>query len=363
VLTASETEARDALVGRVFEATIGAFDLLAIHLGLDLGLYRALRDDGPATSAQLATRAGIDERYAREWLEHQAVGGILTVDDVDAAATERRYALPPGHAEALLDVDSLASVQSMPRSVLSAARTLPKIESAYRSGDGVAWSDYPGVIETQGLSNRPYFRHLLAQEWLPAVPDIDERLRSEPPARIADLACGTGWSSIAFARGYPLAQVHGLDIDTESIERARANAAAEGIGEDRLRFHLVDAATHDLDGQFDLVTIFEAVHDMSDPVAVLGAARRLLAPGGTVIVVDEKVAESFTAPGDDVERIMYGYSLFFCLANGLVDRPSVGTGTVMRPPTLRRYATAAGFSGFRILPIEHETFRFYRLDP
>lgn len=354
---------RDALANRLFEATLGAFDLLAIHLGLDLGLYQALSDGGPATSGELAQRAEIDERYAREWLEQQAVGGILTVDDVAAAPADRRYALPSGHAEALLDLDSLGAVQSKPRSVLSAARAFPMIEAAFRSGDGVPWSAYPGAIDTQGLANRPYFRHLLTQDWIPGIPDIDARLRREPPARIADLACGMGWSSIAFARGYPLAQVHGLDIDPESIEKARANAVTEGIGEDRLQFHLVNAATHDLDGRFDLVTIFEAVHDMSDPVAVLEAAKRLLAPGGSVIVVDEKVADSFIAPGDELERIMYGYSIFFCLANGLVDKPSVGTGTVMRPATLHGYATAAGFNGFTVLPIEHDSFRFYRLDP
>lgn len=363
MLTAAETAERDALLGRVFEATLGAFDLLAIHIGLDLGLYVALRDGGPATSGELAARAGIVERYAREWLEHQAVGGMLTVDDVAAAASDRRYSLPAGHADALLDADSLGSVQSSPRSLVAAARTLPMIEAAFRSGDGVPWSAYPAIVDTQGQSNRPFFRHLLTQEWLPGVPDIDARLKREPPARIADLACGTGWSSIAFARGYPEAEVHGLDIDAESIEKARANAAAEGIPQDHLTFHHVDAATPDLEGTVDLVTIFEAVHDMSDPVGVLGAARRLLGPGGSVLVVDEKVAESFTAPGDEVERIMYGYSILFCLANGLANRPSVGTGTVMRPDTLRRYATAAGFSGFQILPIEHDSFRFYRLDP
>ena len=112
-----------------------------------------------------------------------------------------------------------------------------------------------------------------------------------------------------------------------------------------------------------MVTIFEALHDLSRPVEVLEAARKLLAPGGTVLVVDEKVAETFTAPGDDIERLMYGYSLFFCLANGLVDKPSAGTGTVIRPATVRRYAAEAGFASVTILPIEHEVFRVYRLDP
>ena len=111
------------------------------------------------------------------------------------------------------------------------------------------------------------------------------------------------------------------------------------------------------------MTIFEAVHDMSRPVEVLEACRRLLAPAAPCIVMDEKVAERFTAPGDDIERLMYGYSVFVCLANGLAESPSAGTGTVMRPDTLRRYAADAGFASTTILPIEHEAFRFYRLDP
>ncbi len=114
---------------------------------------------------------------------------------------------------------------------------------------------------------------------------------------------------------------------------------------------------------YDLVTIFEAVHDMSRPVEVLAAARALLAPGGTVLVADERVAEAFTAPGDEVERLMYGFSVLYCLVNSRVDRPSAATGTVMRPDTLRRYASEAGFTSVTVLPIEHDTFRFYRLDP
>jgi ubiquinone/menaquinone biosynthesis C-methylase UbiE len=182
------------------------------------------------------------------------------------------------------------------------------------------------------------------------------------PSRIADVACGAGWSTIAMAEAYPLAQVDGLDVDPESIERARHNAAGSA-GRDRVAFHLVDAGSPDLDGQYDLVTIIEAVHDLSRPVEVLAAARSLLGPGGSVLVVDEKVAESFTAPGDDLERLFYGYSALFCLPNSLADPPSVGTGTVMRPDTLRRYATEAGFTSVSIEPVEHGSFRIYRLQP
>ena len=182
------------------------------------------------------------------------------------------------------------------------------------------------------------------------------------PARVADLACGEGWSTIAIARAYPSVTVDGIDLDDPAIAQARRNAAETEIA-DRVAFHARDAAEPALQGQFDLVTIFEAVHDMSQPVAVLRAARGLLAPGGAIIVADERVAETFTAPGDDVERFMYGFSLVVCLTNSLAETPSVGTGTAMRPATMRGYALEAGFSQVSELPIEHGTFRFYRLDP
>jgi 2-polyprenyl-3-methyl-5-hydroxy-6-metoxy-1,4-benzoquinol methylase len=352
---------RDALAARLFDATLGAFDLLAVHLGLDLGLYRALADHGPSTPPELAAAAGIHVRYAREWLEHQAVGGLLDVAVPSGDPDARRYALPAGHAEVLLDPDHLSTMAPMPLYLTAAARTWPALLEAYRTGAGVDWSDYPRLSEAQELANRPLFRHLLAQEWLPAVPDVHARLLAGG-ARVADVAAGSGWSSIAIARAYPGTEVHGLDLDAEAIARARENAAAMGLA-DRVTFHVVDAGDHSLDGKFDLVTIFEAVHDLARPVEVLTAVRGLLRPGGVAIVMDEKVAEVFTAPGDELERLMYAYSLFFCLANGLADRPSVGTGTVMRPAAFRAFAEAAGFSRVSILPIEHDVFRFYRLDP
>jgi 2-polyprenyl-3-methyl-5-hydroxy-6-metoxy-1,4-benzoquinol methylase len=352
---------RDALAGRLFDATLGAFDLLAIHLGLDLGLYAALRDGGPATAAELADRASVHARYAREWLEHQAVAGILDVTVPTEDPDERRYALSGAHAEVLLDPDHLATMAPMPLFVTAAARTWPTLLEAYRTGDGVDWNDYPRLSEAQELANRPLFQRLLTQEWLPAIPDVHERLLAGG-ARVVDVAAGSGWSSIAMGRAYPGITVEGLDLDAPAVARAVENAAAAGLSE-RVRFRVVDAGQHDLDGQFDLATIFEAVHDLARPVEVLAAVRALLKPGGVAIVMDEKVAEVFTAPGDELERLMYSYSLFFCLANGLAERPSVGTGTVMRPETFRAYAEAAGFRSVSILPIEHEVFRFYRLQP
>jgi SAM-dependent methyltransferase len=182
-------------------------------------------------------------------------------------------------------------------------------------------------------------------------------------ARVADLGCGTGWSSIAIARAYPNAVVDGLDVDGASIEAARANAADEGL-EERVRFFTQDASDPSLDGGYAVVTIFEALHDMARPVEALAHAHRLLAGDGALIVADERVAERFTAPGDDLERIMYGFSVVHCLAVGRADHEdSAATGTAMRPDILREYARAAGFERTTVLPIENDFWRFYRLDP
>jgi 2-polyprenyl-3-methyl-5-hydroxy-6-metoxy-1,4-benzoquinol methylase len=191
---------------------------------------------------------------------------------------------------------------------------------------------------------------------------VHARLRADPPARVGDVGAGTAWSSIAIARAYPNARVDAIDADESSIGLARANVEQSGLG-DRIEVLHRDAGDAELEGSYDVVTVFEAVHDMARPVEVLRALRGMLADGGAVVVADERVAEEFTAPGDDVERMMYGWSILHCLAVGMVEQPSAATGTVMRPATLERYARDAGFGGFEVLPIEHDTFRFYLLRP
>lgn len=342
-------------------AALGALDLQAVYLGDRLGLYRALADGGPATPAELAERAGIHPRYAREWLEHQAVGAILEVDDATADQDDRRYSLPDGHGAVLVDPESAWFVAPVSRFLVGSATTMPALLGAYRTGKGVDWAAYgPDVVEAQEALNRPQFANFVG-DWIDALPDIAGGLR-DGEGRIADVACGTGWSSISIAREFPGVHVDGIDIDAGSIERARAHAEREGMT-DRVSFLFADAADAEGAGSYDLVTIFEAVHDMSQPAEVLATARKLLKPGGAVLIGDERVAEGFTAPGDEAERLFYGYSVVACLANGLYDQPSVGTGTVLRPAALEAMAREAGFAGFTVLPTEHDSFRFYRLDP
>ncbi len=354
-------EQRDALVERLFGATLGMMDILTIYIGDCLGLYSALAEGEPLSSTELASRAGVNERYAREWLEQQASAGILKVDGTHSEASERRYSLPPGHAEALLDRDSLGYITPLAWQMLGVVRPLPAILNAFRTGDGVPYREY-GTDMRKGiaLANRALFVNLIASDWLSAIPDAHERLRSDPPARVVDVGCGTGWSSISIARGYPKVRVDGLDLDADSIAEAEANAAAEGLA-DRVGFQVCNAADADGAGRYDLALAIECIHDMSQPIEALRAMRGLIKEGGVVLVVDERVDESFSAPGSDIERLYYGFSVLHCLPVGMAEQPSAGTGTVMRPDTLRRYAREAGFSDVEVLPIENDMWRFYRL--
>ncbi|MEA2533250.1 MAG: hypothetical protein QOJ93_1061 [Actinomycetota bacterium] len=354
-----EVSRRDALVERLFGACMGALDLLHVYVGDRLGLYAALAA-GPSTSGELAWHCGIHERYAREWLEQQAVGGILSADDATDAA-RRRFSLPSGHDEVLLDADSLSFLAPLGSGVVSLAQTLPKVLDAFRNGGGVPFDAYgPDIRHFISRVNRPMFINLLASEWFPKVPGLVERLQAAPAARVADVGCGTGWSSIAIALGFQGVEVVGLDLDEASIAEARANAEASGVA-DRVVFQQRDAADPSLAGGFELVSAFETIHDMCDPVGALRAMRSLRSEHGTVLIADERVADSFTVEADDTERFQYGWSALHCLPTALTDPPAAGTGTIMRTPMLRSYAQEAGFVDVDVLPIENDFWRFYRL--
>jgi 2-polyprenyl-3-methyl-5-hydroxy-6-metoxy-1,4-benzoquinol methylase len=353
--------ARDALVERLFSACLGMGEVLTVYLGDKLGFYRALDGDG-LTAPGLAAQTGVFERYAREWLEQQASAGIVTVDDVTAAADERRYSLPAGHVEPLLDPDSPYSMAPMCKSFVAMSITVPSLVAAFTSGDGVPWDRYGrDMTEAQGDFNRPWLVASLGTEYLPSIPDLHERLSSRQGARVADVACGAGWAAISLARAYPAITVDGFDLDKLAIDLANENAERAGVA-DRVRFEARDAADLAFEGRYDLAIVVEAIHDLAQPVKVLAAIRQMLKADGTLIVADERVEDSFMAPAGEVERIFYAYSVLSCLPSGMDDHSSAGTGTVMRRSTFERYAIDAGFAGVSELLIEHDFLRFYRLD-
>ena len=352
-----------ALVERLFMGGVAAMEALSIYVGAELGLYRLLHEQGPSTSAELATRAGIHERYAREWLEQQSTAELIDVDDPALPADQRRYSVSDVQAAVLVDETSLAYLAPAGGFIVSFANVMPKLFDAYRTGGGVSFGEYGSEMrEAQAAFNRPSFQSLLTGEWLTnGAPDLHARLQ-QPGTRILDVGCGLGWSTIAFASAYPEATVVGVDLDGPSIERARQNAQTEGVG-DRITFEHGDAGDAKHAGQFDAVFILEALHDLSRPVEVLAALRGACNENGTVIVMDERVADEFGAIGDPVERFMYACSVMHCLPAGMSEQPSAGTGTVMRTDTVRQYAADAGFTNLDVLPIETDFFRFYQLTP
>jgi SAM-dependent methyltransferase len=339
---------------------MAALELYSLYLGERLGLYRALADGGPATSSELAARTGTAERYCREWLEHQTVSGFLVTEDATAPAEARRYAVPPDHLSVLVDEDSLDYAAYKGVDIVRAGRPLADLVDAFRTGD--APPPLPWAPEGRAEFNRARYLNLLGNQWLPSIPDLHARFSTDPPARVADIACGTGWSSIAMALAYPLVHVDGFDLDEDAIESARFNAQARGVA-DRVRFVAADASDPGLSGRYDLAAIFEALHDMARPVPALRAARALLGEGGSVLVADERVEDEFTVPAPDRDRSSYGWSVVTCLPQAMGDPESAATGAVMRPATVRRYAQEAGFRQTEILPIDTDYWTFYRLWP
>ncbi len=321
--TVSREEQATALIDRLLESAAGFFTICGAYIGHKLGFYRALAG-GPLTSAQLAEATGTHERYAREWLEQQAVTGVLTLEANDADPAKRLYSLPRGHAEVLVDEDSLNYLTPVVQLLVGAASPLPALLDAYRGGGGVPYGDYgEDVLLGQGAVNRAALLQLLGREWLPAVADVHARLQSSPPARVADFGCGVGWAAIGIAKAYPDTLADGFDLDPPSIDLANKNAAAHGVA-DRVKFEVRDAGDPSLQGQYDLVIAVECIHDMSDPVAALTVMRKLVGEDGTVIIVDERVADEFSPPGSELEWMMYGWSEHAPLPAGRHGRPAVG---------------------------------------
>ncbi len=354
----SDSHSAEELEARILDACTAALDVFTIHLGRMLGLYRALQDR-PLSSHELAEQTSTNERYVREWLEQQAVTGILTVDDERAPAHERRFALPPGYAEALLDHDSLKYVGPLASMTAVAGSQLGVLGAAFQSGSGVPAYDFDDEMRTsQGDTNRPMYLQRLAREWLASDPVVDAIL-SRDVARVADIGTGFGWSAIAIAEHYPGVAVVGVDVDQPSIDAASTNAIDRGVA-DRVTFTSADLSGFDED-TFDLVIACECIHDMPDPISVLSHARSMVKGDGVVLILDERTHDEFTSDAGDAERLNYGFSVTTCLPDAMAHTPSVATGAVMRRSTLEAYARSAGFDAVGELPIDHDRFRMYRL--
>ncbi len=347
---------REVFLQRMNDSVLGAFDVASTYLGVKLGFYRSLAEHGPATAGELAQRTGTNERLVREWLEQQGATGLL-----DASHDgEWRFALPPGHAALLLDPDEVDGVASTVLSLIGDLAQVPRLVESFRTGVGIPYANYgPDVAEGQAQGTRPIYRNEI-KTWFAAVPGLTSRL-SDGSARVLDIGCGIGWSSVSIAQAYPGVTVHGVDLDPGSIDAARRVAEDEGVT-DQVTFEVRDVATLSGAG-YDVATMFEMLHDLAHPVEVLRVAREALAPGGVVLVADEPVGDHYAGPADADERRFHGWSLLHCLPASMAEPDSAATGTLIRPDTVRRYASEAGFTDVEQLPVDSEAFHLYLLRP
>jgi SAM-dependent methyltransferase len=333
----------DALMSFVFRAVdeVGAtLNCALVVMGDRLGYYRALADHGPLEASDLARRTSTGERYAAEWLNAQAAGGFVTYDPAT-----RTYTLPAEHAVALTDETSPAFLPGFFQIAFGTVRDADRIFELARDGDGLGWGEHNDDVHT-GCERffRPSYAAHLVGEWLPALDGVVTRL--ERGGRVHDLGCGHGASTVLMAQAFPASTFVGSDVHAPSIETARERAAQAGVGD---RIHWEAAAATALEGSgYDLVTTFDALHDMGDPV---GAARRVhdaLADDGTWMVVEPAAGDRIEDNLNPVGRAYYGFSTLLCTPGSLSQDVGLAIGTQAGPARIRDIVTAAGFTRFRI---------------
>lgn len=310
-----------------------------VHLGDKLGLYRAMAGAGPLTSAELARRTATAERYVREWLGNQAAGGYVVYHPGTG-----RYELPDEHAAFLVDEDAPGFVLGGFDMLAAAWAAEPRIRDAFRTGDGVGWHEHDARLYA-GMRRLswPSFRAYLTTEWIPALDGVEDRLRAG--GRVADVGCGHGASTTLMAAAFPRSHFTGYDDHDASIAAARKAAAEAGVG-DRVAFEVAGADDFPADG-FDLVTLFDCLHDFGDPVGAARHIRDALAPGGVLLVVEPNAPDAIEDHVGPLVRALYGVSTIFCTATSLSQDVGRALGAAAGEARLRDVLVEAGFAHVR----------------
>jgi 2-polyprenyl-3-methyl-5-hydroxy-6-metoxy-1,4-benzoquinol methylase len=334
----------EAFAGRVTVDTSAWMVTTMAMIGERLGLWRALADTRPVTSAELAHRTGTTERYVREWLSSMAAHGYLTYEP----GTER-FALPAAHAP-VLGTESPAHFGGLQQGLYGLTSVLNQVVDAFRHGGGVPLSNYPEDW-WQGLErfNSGWFDYLLTPVWLPAMPEVHALLQRG--AHVADVGCGRGRALIRLAQAYPAGRYVGYDIHAESIAAARANAQAAGVG-DRVRFECRDVAAG-IPGDYDVITTFDVIHDTADPGQILRVIRGALRPDGRYICLDINASHRLQDNAGPLSAYFYGVSVLFCLTTSLA-QDGAGLGTCgFNEYTARRLCAQAGFGTVRRVEMDN----------
>lgn len=322
-------------------AEVGAsLNTALVVMGDKLDYYRTMAEHGPLTAAELSRLTGTGDKYTREWLNAQAAGDYVTYEPGTAT-----YSLPPEHAVALTDAASPAYLPGLFQIAFGTVRDAHHVFDLARDGDGLAWGAHNTDVHVgcERFFRPSYAAHLVA-DWLPALTDVVPRL--ERGARVADIGCGHGASTILMAQAFPASSFVGSDGHEPSIETARSRAREAGV-EDRAMF-TVEPATSFAGSGYDLVTTFDALHDMGDPLGAAHHVYQALTPDGSWMIVEPAAGDRVEDNLNPVGRTYYGFSTLLCTPSSLSQDVGLAIGTQAGPARVRDIVTAAGFSGFRI---------------
>lgn len=337
----------------VYRDTAGAMTIGMAYVGLRTGLFSALADGAPVTAAELAQRSGLQPRYVEEWLNGMTAAGWL---DHDGAAGT--FAMPAEHAFLLASegTDHYMGGLFLVGSLLSQG---PRVVEAFRNGGGVPFDAFgPEWVEAMDLMNSGAYTHRFASYWMKQLPDISARL--EAGGRALDFGCGVGHATLALAAAYPRAEIVGVDLDAYSV--AQAQDAARAAGLEHVEFRAASIADIAKDDGFDFATMFDCLHDLSEPTQTLGQVRALLKPDGVLMVMEPKAADRLEDNINPLGAIYYGFSIFHCMTQSLA-QGGPGLGTCMGPARTMELLREGGFSDVAQLPIKSQTNLFFAARP
>jgi SAM-dependent methyltransferase len=324
-------------------------------MGDRLGLFKDLSLNGASTSSELATRAGIQERYAREWL-----GGMATAGYVEYDPATLRFRLPAEHAAALAQEGGPFFFGGIYQMFPAMMGVFDQVAQAFRNGSGVPQSAYPPAF-WDGLERHTagWFENLLVQQWIPAMPDVEAKLKRG--AKVADVGCGRGRAMIKLAQGFPASRYVGYDVFAPTVEQASERARAAGVA-DRVRFQQLDAS-RGIPEQYDIITTFDVVHDAVDPLGLLRAIRQALQPDGIYVCLDINCSDKLEENAGPLGAMFHGVSVLYCMTTSLANG-GAGLGTLgFHEHKVNELCASAGFSAVRRIPLENPFNTLYEIRP
>jgi len=329
----------NAFIGQMLSDLGGASSVAMVRIGDTLGLYKAIHANGPMTSIELAKAAKVDERYLREWLSHQAASNYLSYDPITA-----KFAMPPEQAMVFANEESPVYMMGGFDIMAASLENQPRVQAAFKSGTGVAWGDQAGCMFCAvARFFRPGYHNNLVASWLPALDGVVKKL--EAGARVADVGCGHGWSTVMMAKAFPKSQFFGYDFHPDSIRDATAHAKEHGV---TANAHFAVGLAKDYEGKdFDLVTCFDCLHDMGDPAGAAAHIRRSLKPDGTWMIVEPMAGDALQHNLNPVGRLFYAGSTMICLPTSRSQEVGAALGAQAGEAKLRETIQSGGFSKVR----------------